>query len=393
MGFYPRLVRERLRGSRPIWIHAVSVGEVLSARHLAEQLKERFPERKILLSTFTSTGNEIAHQTVVAGDVVIFLPLDHPWIVRRALTLFDPSLLIFLETEIWPNLIRLAYRRGIPTLLLSGRLSPGAFRRYSFFRFFFSRVVQQFTAVGMQSEEDAERMIGLGIDPRKIWITGSLKHTSLGADRRNSVGEAEAALDLRGEENRQVLVVGSTHRGEEQILLDVFLGLKSRFPALVMVLAPRHPQRFYEVEKLLKKMEVQYGKKSQMNGRRERFPDVILLDTLGDLPAFYSIADVAFVGGSLVDAGGHNLMEPARFRKPVLFGPYMANFTDIAEEMKRKGGGIEVKGREDLIRIISSLLADRTMAGRIGELAYGVVEGDRGVVDRSIGLVSRYLDQ
>ncbi|MCH8054910.1 MAG: 3-deoxy-D-manno-octulosonic acid transferase, partial [Deltaproteobacteria bacterium] len=226
-----------------------------------------------------------------------------------------------------------------------------------------------------------------------IWITGSLKHTSLGADRRNSVGEAEAALDLRGEENRQVLVVGSTHRGEEQILLDVFLGLKSRFPALVMVLAPRHPQRFHEVEKLLKKMEVQYGKKSQMNGRRERFPDVILLDTLGDLPAFYSIADVAFVGGSLVDAGGHNLMEPARFRKPVLFGPSMANFTDIAEEMKRKGGGIEVKGREDLIRTISSLLADRTMAGRIGELAYGVVEGDRGVVDRSIGLVSRYLDQ
>ena len=136
MGFYPREICRLVRGTRPLWIHAVSVGEVLSARHLAGQLKERFPERKILISTFTSTGNEIARQAA-AGDLVIFLPLDHPWIVRRALTIFDPALLIFLETEIWPNFLRMAYRRGIPTVLLSGRLSPRAFRRYSFFRFFF----------------------------------------------------------------------------------------------------------------------------------------------------------------------------------------------------------------------------------------------------------------
>ncbi|MGH7772407.1 MAG: 3-deoxy-D-manno-octulosonic acid transferase [Candidatus Binatia bacterium] len=393
IGFYSREVRESIRGSRPIWIHAVSVGEVLSARHLAAQLKERFPERKILLSTFTSAGHKMARQAVAAGDAVIFLPLDHPWMVRRALSVFDPSLLVLLETEIWPNLLRLAHRRGIPTVLLSGRLSPRAFRQYFFFRLFFSRVVRQLTAIGMQREDDAERMIRLGVDPQRISITGSLKHADGKGEGVHHRRTKEADFSLVGKEKRQVLVVGSTHRGEEEILLDVFLFLKSRFSGLLMVLAPRHPQRFDEVERLLEKKGVRYEKKSQMNGQESEFTDVIFLDTLGDLPAFYSVADIAFVGGSLVDAGGHNLMEPARFRKPILFGPHMTNFIDVAEEMKRKGGGIEVRGREDLVREIAGLLTDRGKAERMGGLAYGVVEGDRGVVERSISLVSRYLVQ
>jgi len=332
IGFYPRRIREAMRGARPIWIHAASVGEVLSSRYLAGQLKSRFPKRKILLSTFTSTGNEIARQAVPAADCVIFAPLDYPWIVKRALTVFDPSLLVFLETEIWLNLHYLAYRRGIPTILLSGRLSPVAFRRYSFFRFFFSRIVRLFTAAGMQTDGDAERLIRLGVDRRKVSITGSLKHTSLSEEK--AVGQARSVMDwIPGKKgNRQVLVAGSTHRGEEEILLDVFLFLKSRFPNLFLVLAPRHPQRFGEVEGLLKEKEVRYEKRSQTNGRARATADVIFLDTLGDLPDFYSLADIAFVGGSLVDAGGHNLIEPARFRKPILFGPHMTNFADIAEE-------------------------------------------------------------
>jgi len=391
IGFYPREVLDSMRGTRPIWIHAVSVGEVLSARYLAGQLKERFPERKILLSTFTSTGSKIARQAVTAGDVVIFFPFDHPWIVRRALTLFDPSLVIFLETEIWPNFLRIAHRRGIPTLLLSGRLSPRAYRHYSLLRLFFSKVVQQFTAVGMQSEDDAGRMAALGIVPHKIRITGNLKYAPWGEDGLHKQGGGEADLTLGDKGGRRVLVAGSTHRGEEEILLDAFLSLKSRFPDLLMVLAPRHPQRFYEVERLLRKRRLRYEKKSQLNGRQAALTDVIFLDTLGDLLDFYAVADVAFVGGSLVDAGGHNLMEPARFRKPILFGPYMTNFADIAKEIKRRGGGIEVRGREDLIREITGLLNDRARCEKIGGVAYGVLGGDRGVVDRSIGLVSRYL--
>ncbi len=389
IGFYPRDIQESQRGSMPIWIHAVSVGEVLSARFLAAEVKEKFPGRKILFSTFTSTGFEMARRTVSAGDAFIFFPLDQSWIVRRSLTLFNPSLIIFLETEIWPNFLNQAYRRGIPTLLLSGRLSPRAFGRYSFFRRFFSRVVKQFTALGMQSEEDSERLIRLGVDRQKIWITGNLKHGPWkGAElEAGPAGEAAFAF-ARG---RRVLVVGSTHRGEEEIFVDVFLALKARFPGLLMVLAPRHPQRFSEVERLLVRRRVQYEKKSQMNGSIGDLTDVIFLDTLGDLSSFYSLADVAFVGGSLVDAGGHNLMEPARFRKPILFGPYTTNCADVAEEMKRRGGGIEVHGRDDIIREISGLLTDQGRADKVGELAYSVVERDRGVVDRSIDLVSRYL--
>ncbi|MBI2987254.1 MAG: 3-deoxy-D-manno-octulosonic acid transferase [Deltaproteobacteria bacterium] len=390
LGFYPREICQLVGSSRPIWIHAVSVGEVLSVRQLAGRLKEKFPGHKILLSTFTATGNEIARQNAV-GDAVIFLPLDYPWMIRRALKIFDPSLLVFLETEIWPNLLRLAHRRGIPTLLLSGRLSPGSFRRYFCFRLFFSEVVRHFTAVGMQSRDDAERIIRVGCDPRRVSITGSLKHAFQAGEREENGNGGEPKLPIQRGPGRQVLVAGSTHRGEEEILVDVFLALKDRFPALLMVLAPRHPQRFYEVERLLERKRVAYEKKSQINAREDGSADVIFLDTLGELSALYAAADVAFIGGSLVNAGGHNLMEPARFGKPVVFGPYMTNFADIAEEMKKKGGGIEVRGREDLVREISGLLADRAKAESVGKIAQSVVERDRGVVERSIGLVSRYM--
>lgn len=391
IGFYPRELREWRPGSRPLWIHAVSVGEVLSARFLAAELKEKFPDRRILFSAFTSTGFEMARRTVGAADAFIFFPLDQGWVVRRALTLFNPSLIIFLETEIWPNFLRQAYRRGIPTLLLSGRLSPRAFGRYSFFRLFFSQVVKHFTALGLQSEEDSKRLVQLGVDPQKIWITGNLKHVPWKSGELKNEPSKEAGARLT--EGRQVLVAGSTHRGEEEIFVDVFLTLKASFPGLLMVLAPRHPQRFAEVERLLVKSKIRYKKKSQLNGRIGESTDVIFLDTLGDLPSFYSLADVAFVGGSLVDAGGHNVIEPARFRKPVLFGPYTANCAGVAEEMKRTGGGIEVLGSDDIVREITGLLTDHEKAKRQGELAYGVVERDRGIVERSIDLVSRYLQQ
>lgn len=390
LGFYPREVRESLRDARPIWLHAVSVGEILSLRPLVGALKRIFPGRKVLVSTFTSTGYDIACRNGI-GDSVIFLPLDHPWIVRRALALFEPSLLVLLETELWPNFLRLAHRRGVPAMLLSGRISPRAFRRYSFLRVFFADVVRQFNAVGMQREEDAERIRDLGLDPRRVWITGSLKHAfQEGGASEIAQGQATGWGSAR-ENGRQIVVAGSTHSGEEEILVDAFLALKISFPALQMVLAPRHPQRFDEVERLLKRKNVPYEKKSQMDGRESGLVDVIFLDTLGELPAFYSLADIAFVGGSLVDAGGHNPMEPARFRKPVLFGPHMGNFADVAREMKQSGGGIEVQGREDLVREISGLLKDRGKAESMGRIAHGIVERDRGVMERSIALVSRYL--
>jgi 3-deoxy-D-manno-octulosonic-acid transferase len=387
-GFYSRELRESMRGARPVWIHAASVGEVVAAKQLVDGFKAKFPERKIVLSTFTATGRDAARRSV-AADACVLLPLDHPWFVRRALAVFDPRVFILIETELWPNLLRACYRRGVPTLLLSGRLSPGSFRYYSLFRPFFSQAVKYLTALGMQSEEDADRMRRLGADPGRISITGNLKRAS--RPDRWGAGKAQLHLPLDGRTARRVLVAGSTHRGEEEALLEVLRLLKPDFPDLVMVLAPRHPQRFAEVEGLLKQSGLSYEKKSEMNGASGRAPDVVFLDTLGELEAFYSVASVAFVGGSLVAVGGHNVMEPARFRKPVLFGPHMANFSRIAEELKRSGGGIEVCGKEDLARELARLLGDPASAERAGERAYEVVKSDRGVVEGSMELVARYF--
>ena len=314
LGFYPKSLLGVLRGERPIWLHAVSVGEVRSAAGLIQRLRQRFPGKRILLSTSTRAGKEMAVRMDAGADAVVFFPLDHPWVVGRILGQVEPLLLILLETEIWPNLLRLTHRRGIPILLLSGRLSPKAFRRYLWLRPFFSNVVRQFSMVGMQSQEYADRMIRLGVSPIRVRVTGSLKFSG----SHKGVQRQRVDLGLNGRA-RRILVGGSTHRAEEEVLLDVFQDLRARFPGLLLVLAPRHPNRFAEVERLLRRKQVNYVRKSQLQRRDSNAADVIFLDTLGELAAVYGLGEIAFVGGSLVDAGGHNLMEPARWCKPLLF--------------------------------------------------------------------------
>jgi len=385
-GIYRRSLRAALAGSRPLWIHAASVGEVLAAKELIVSIKARFPGRKIVLSTFTTTGRDLARQSAGA-DACILLPLDHPWFVKRALTALDPAGLILLETELWPNLLRLCYRRGVPIVLLSGRLSPASFRRYFRLRAFFSRVVRSISAIGMQTEEDAERIERLGADRQRVSITGNLKRAvrPYGSGPKTHAG----GLALKRSEAGAILVAGSTHRGEDEILLDAFRELKKKFPALLLVLAPRHPQRFADVERLLKDGGVRYVKRTEMNG--QPIADVLFLNTLGELPEFYAIGDLAFVGGSLVAAGGHNVLEPARCRKPVFFGPFTANFSRIVKELKLCGGEIEVAGKDDLVREMTRLLSDPAEARKVGESAYTIARGDRKVVEGSMDLVSRYF--
>jgi 3-deoxy-D-manno-octulosonic-acid transferase len=390
-GFYSQEIRSSAKNRRSLWIHAASVGESLAAARLAEEMKGRFPHQKILVSTFTQTGYETARRAL--PDVsVIFLPLDHPWIVKRALAALEPGLIVFLETEIWPNLLRLAHRAGIPTVLLSGRLSPRSFKRYSRLSRFFRRVLQNFTIMGMQTEEDAGRAKRLGADPRKVIVTGNLK---LAASKSAPGDENERPrfLDSSGacDHRRPMLVAGSSHEGEEEILLDVFRLVRQSFPDLQMILAPRHPQRFAQVEKLLRTSGLNFAKKSELDGRCWPQQEVFLLDTIGDLADFYAIGDIAFVGGSLVDAGGHNLLEPARFRRPVLFGPYMANFAAVAAEMREKGGGVEVRGATDLAREIGELLRDPKKRLAMGEQAYHVAIDSSGVGERASELLSLYL--
>jgi 3-deoxy-D-manno-octulosonic-acid transferase len=368
----------------PIWIHAASVGEVRAAGALVRALKAEAPERSVVISTFTATGNRVARQAGV-GDKVIFLPLDFSWVARRAVKRIGPSLLLFLETEIWPNLVSEAYRRGIPTIMLSGRLSAKALSRYELARPFFRRVLAQYTALGMQSGEDAARMLKLGAPEKKVSVVGSLKFAVDGA-----VNGCENIVRFTVPD-RQVLVAGSTHRGEELALLRALQLARASIPKLMMVLAPRHPERFSEVEKLLRESSLSFERKTTLQPDQYFQPDVLLLDTVGELTEFFNAADLAFVGGSLVDAGGHNILEPARCRKPVLFGPYMENFRTIAEGMKRNGGAIEVHGAEDLARVLTKLLADPEARQRIGQSAADFAAAHQEALTNNLSLATRYL--
>ncbi|HEX2225562.1 MAG TPA: glycosyltransferase N-terminal domain-containing protein, partial [Candidatus Binatia bacterium] len=262
-GSYAASDLQRVVGMRPVWIHAASVGETLAAAAFIAALKAKSPRIKIALSTFTDTGNEIARRRAGA-DAVIFLPLDHPLLVRRALAKLDPSVLIIVETEIWPNLLRQAARRGIPVLLLSGRLSDRALNRYLKFGAFFRSVLRYVAVCGMQSDRDAHRIASLGADAARIVVTGNLKQPALqGSNGKQSPDVWGAWL---AQQRRPLVVGGSTHAGEEAILVEVFRALKNRFPDLQLALAPRHPERFAQVEKFLQQSGISFDKKSRLTG-------------------------------------------------------------------------------------------------------------------------------
>jgi 3-deoxy-D-manno-octulosonic-acid transferase len=355
-------------------------------RAFTEQLKRRFPHRAIVLSTFTHTGNLSARENPVV-DKVFYLPLDLYWTARRALKIIEPAILIFVETEIWPNLLRQAHKKGIPTILLSGRVSEKGFRSYARFAWFFKRVFRLLNACGMQSEVDRQRIIRLGAVPKRVSISGNLKHVALSPD-----GSLTDRNDGRKQKDAFLWVVGSSHRGEEEIVCAAFKVLKERFPKLRMILAPRHPQRFAEVEKILVAGGFSFVKRSRAGDYRGDLQhDIMLLDTLGELEGLYAEGDLAFVGGSLVDAGGHNLLEPARFHKPVLFGPYTSNVASLAAKLKQNGGGFEVHGVDDLVREITALLSEPQKCRASGEKAYEVAAGDGSAIVNSLNIVGNYL--
>ena len=384
LGFYPHEIGTLLPSDRPVWIHAASVGEVRSAEPLISAFKARAPGKKIILSTFTATGNRIAKQ-MPGVDSVIFLPCDFFWIVRRALRRVNPALLVIIETEIWPNLLRQSYRRGTPVLLLSGRLSAKAQKRYARYRGFFRRVLGCFSAIGMQTAEDAKRIVALGADSQKVSVVGSLKFAT---PSRNGNRDAVAGA---APSEKLWLVAGSSHDGEETILLDALRLARRQFPSLSMIVAPRHPERFAEVARLLRGSGFTLQVKSTTDRADWFSKDILLLDTVGELVDFYALADIAFVGGSLVPVGGHNVLEPARFGKAILFGPHMNNFAAVAAALKQCGAAVEVSGAEELATTVTGLLADTAKRLSMGRAAAELAGASQQALTLNWQLAERYL--
>ena len=369
-----------IKGSRPIWVHAVSVGEVMAAHPLIRELKKKYPHRKLILSTVTVTGNYTARRRVPEADAVFYFPFDFPCIVRRVIQGINPQIVLVAETELWPNFFRELKRAGIPSAVINGRISPNSHRNYRKFNKFFSQVFDNVTLFCMQSEADALRIKDIGADPEKVMVTGNLKF-----DQKLPVNTAAPVSIASG---KKVITAGSTHRGEEAALLDVFKQLRQKYPNLLLIIAPRHPERFDEVEGLINKSGYDCQRRTKLHGPVK---DVLLLDTIGELRSFYSLCDIAFIGGSLVKVGGHNLLEPAAMKKPVIFSRYMFNFKEISEALLSAGGGFMVKDKKELYVQMDNLLSDTDLARSVGERAFSVIEMNSGAARKTIDAVGRLI--
>ena len=380
LGRIRKRVRTVIQGTRPIWVHAVSVGEVMAAHPLIRDLKKKYPTRKLILSTVTVTGNHTAHQRVPEADAVFFFPFDFAWIVRRVIREINPAIVLVAETELWPNFFCELRRADIPSAVVNGRISPRSFRNYMKFKKFFAQVFSNVTIFCMQSADDASRIKEIGAPSDRVIVTGNLKF-----DQKIPASQPSPVPIPRGS---KVITAGSTHRGEEAVLLDVFRNLREKFPELILIIAPRHPERFDEVEGLVNKAWYECQRRTRLKGT---IKDVLLLDTIGELRSFYGICDLAFVGGSLVKVGGHNLLEPAAMKKPVIFSRYMFNFKEISEALISAGGGIFINDKDELQVQAEKLLSDKNYAWQIGSKAFSVIEANSGATKKTIDAVSKLI--
>ena len=368
-----------------VWIHAVSVGEALTARILVGPLKERFPGRRVYVSTTTATGRAVAERSVKGADGLFFAPFDWPGPVRKALDRVKPALLVLVETEIWPNLIHEAHRRGVRVAVVNGRISPRSFPRYRAARGLLRRVLAEVDLFLMQSEPHAERARRIGASPSRVRALGNLKFDALGS----APPPADLARVL-ADGDRPLWVAGSTVAGEEARVLEAFREVRARVPGARLLLAPRHPERFDEVAGLVEAAGFRGLRRSALGGGTWD-GDVLLLDTLGELARVYPLAAVVFVGGSLVPAGGHNILEAAVAGKPVVVGPHMENFQEIADEFGAEGALLTVSSAEELGREVTALLADPARREALAGAARAIVDRNRGALARTVDALAELL--
>jgi len=370
-----------------IWVHAVSVGEVIAVVPFLKAIKREFPKLKIVLSTTTYTGQKIAHERFPLADRIMYMPWDTWLCVRNAVRTIKPRIFLTIETELWPSLFAALKKADVYIAVLNGRISLKSFRGYKWIGFFIKRVLSLVDFFYMQGEADAERIISIGADRKNVGIMGNFKFDI-------DLGEKETPgwMDMiKG----NIFLAGSTHKGEEDIILDAYeLINKDRGQKLKLILAPRHPERFDEVEDILKKRGFNYIRRSEIRiqntEQRAQNTDIILLDTIGELSMLYSKATLSFIGGSLIPFGGHNILEPAYWGKPVLFGPHMENFPFVREFLE-KDAAIMVKDSEEIASIVKDLLANSSRLQQIGLRGKTIIENNRGAVAKAIEIVRGFL--
>ena len=389
LGYLP--ISFNLDGDESIWVHAVSVGEVLSARPLISELRASYPKLRLFLSTTTLTGQQLARRSVSDVDAVFYFPFDWTITARRTLNVVRPRVFVMTETEIWPNLLRECKRRGVKTLMVNGRISYRSFPRYRLVRPFMKRVLADIDRFCVQGEETSRRLIELGADPARIVVTGSLKFDSLESSPIPGRGRERVLRFFRVSPGRPVIIAGSTLKGEEEPVIRAFNRVRASGVNALLVIAARHPERFDEVERLCRHEGLTVVRRSELPIDAEPRADAVVLDTIGELAQLYQIATVVFVGGSLVPAGGHNILEPALYGKSVVFGPHMQNFGEIAETFLTNRAAIQVRTAGELEETMLSLIGDPVRRARVGAAARALVESNRGARDRTLAVIRDLL--
>ncbi len=366
-GYYDSKVADNNPGFLRIWIHAASVGEVGVAENIICKLMTMEPSVKIIFSTTSKTGQALAQDKLGAKVICVYAPLDFMSCVEKSLQFFKPNVIVFVETEIWPNWLYSAQEMGVKTMFVNGRISVRSIKKYIMVKSLFKNVLEHVDAFSMISEDDAARIRLMGAPEERIVINGNAKYDSLintaGPDNRAKIDDL---MNLNGGEN--VFVAGCTHNSEEEIILDVYGKICENFPETILIIAPRHVERAGQIEKLVNDRGFLCQLRTDLDNGKRTSP-VVIIDTIGELQDIYSIASIVFCGGSLASFGGHNILEPAAWSKPVLYGPFMEDFLDAQNLLEQAGGSIQVKNGKDLSKNALFLLSHPDKAKEMGKAA------------------------
>ncbi len=390
IGHFGSNTKARLREQRRVWVHAVSVGEIYVALRFIKAYRTAHPDAVFALSTTTSTGHAIAQREIDPRDVLFYFPVDLPLIVRKVLRIVNPLRIILVEGEFWPNLIRLADRQGIPVSLINGRMSESSFKGYRRLKALTADVLRRIDPICAQGRVDAERLIGIGAPPEQVHVMGTVKFD---VAERDPAGEETAQAVMRGihvPEDAVILLGGSTWPGEEAELCSIYRQLRERHSNLFLVMVPRHVERADEVVQVFEQAGLSYLRRSRLDAAgTSSCPDVLFIDTTGELRNFYSVADIIFVGKSLTQHGGQNPIEPAMYGKAVVTGPNMENFPSVMEAFLEQQAVEQVATAQHLLDTMERLVGNPSARKELGRRAEQVVMENRGVIERTVGLLDR----
>lgn len=371
-----------------LWVHAVSVGEVIAAIPLIKALKSRYPHKQIIVTTMTPTGSARV-QAAFGEDVFhVYIPYDFPGAIHRFIKRVRPCVVVIMETELWPNLIPTCGKHHIPVIIANARLSERSARGYKKIKPLMTKVLHPISQVAAQTATDGMRFLQIGLTKEQLTIAGNIKFDLAIPE---NLSEQASLLRAQWGENRPVWIAASTHEGEDEIILAAFAKLRVQVPSVLLILVPRHPERFNKVLALCRKQNVQTAQRSMINSWNTQ-TDILVGDTMGELLLLYAASDIAFVGGSLVAVGGHNLLEPAALGLPVLTGPYMHHFTEINQLLHTAKAAITVMQATDLAQQVLAWLQDESARKRAGEQGRQVVIDNRGALERHLELIAKYIE-